>query len=82
MTAQHRIASQLNQAMMGQTIDVVVESVDPATGRLTGRSQWDAPEIDNLVIVQLNEGQSALPGQIVPVTVTTTGPYDLYGQLA
>ncbi|MCA9807996.1 MAG: 30S ribosomal protein S12 methylthiotransferase RimO [Cyanobacteria bacterium HKST-UBA06] len=82
MTAQHRIASQLNQAMRGQTIDVVVESVDPATGRLTGRSQWDAPEIDNLVIVQLNEGQSALPGQIVPVTVTTTGPYDLYGQLA
>lgn len=82
MELQQGISLKKNQAMIGKTIDVLVEGHgegEDEDGNPTGdklslaRSYRDAPEIDGYVIV---EGE--LPeGEIVPVRVTGATTYDL-----
>lgn len=82
MELQQGISLKKNQAMIGRTIEVLVEGHGEgedengeATGDLLslGRSYRDAPEIDGYVIVE-----GALPvGEIVPVRVTGATTYDL-----
>ncbi len=82
MELQQGISLKKNQAMIGKTLDVLVEGHgegEDDDGNLTGdllslaRSYRDAPEIDGYVIV---EGE--LPdGEIVPVRITGATTYDL-----
>ena len=74
MAMQQQIAFAKNQEMIGQTVDVLIDMVNQY-GTLVGRTQWDAPEIDNTVQVK---GQ-AVPGEIVQVKITHVTPYDLKG---
>lgn len=74
MALQQQIAFAQNQEMIGQTVNVLIDMVN-SYGTLLGRTQWDAPEIDNTVQVK---GQ-AVPGEIVPVKITHVTPYDLKG---
>ncbi len=76
MAIQQQIAFAQNQEMIGQTVDVLVDMVN-AYGTLIGRTQWDAPEIDNTVQIK---GQ-AVPGEIISVKITHVTPYDLKGIL-
>ncbi len=82
MELQQGISLKKNQAMIGQTIDVLVEGHGEGedddgqpTGDLLslGRSYRDAPEIDGYVIV---EGELPV-GEIVPVRITGATTYDL-----
>ncbi|MEB3174624.1 MAG: 30S ribosomal protein S12 methylthiotransferase RimO [Cyanobacteriota bacterium] len=77
MAAQQPISLRKNQACVGQTVPVLIEQENPATGQLIGRSPRFAPEVDGAVYVQ---GQASL-GQIVPVAITGADIYDLYGQV-
>ncbi|ELR96392.1 30S ribosomal protein S12 methylthiotransferase RimO [Gloeocapsa sp. PCC 73106] len=77
MAVQQPIAARKNQACVGQTVEVLIEQENPATGELIGRSGRFAPEVDGLVYVQ---GQASL-GTIVPVTITEADIYDLYGEV-
>lgn len=86
MTLQQGISLAKNQALVGRTIDVLVEghgASEDEEGRADGstlslgRSWRDAPEIDGYVIV---EGE--LPaGEIVPVRVTGATTYDLFANV-
>ena len=74
MAVQQPISLARNQALVGQTLDVLVEG--QGDGMSVGRSYRDAPEIDGLVLVQ-----AELPvGQIVPVHITAALEYDLVGE--
>ncbi len=73
MELQQGISLQINQSLVGKTLDVLVEGFDK--GISIGRSYRDAPEIDGLVLV---EGQAEI-GQIVPVRITGAMAYDLTG---
>ncbi len=79
MLAQQRISLENNQALVGQTLDVLIEGhgemEDSSEPIAVGRSYRDAPEIDGLVFV---EGQPPV-GEIVPVRITGAMPYDLSG---
>jgi ribosomal protein S12 methylthiotransferase len=77
MAIQQQIAYAYNQEMVGETVDVLVDLVNQY-GTAVGRTQWDAPEIDNTVQIK---GQ-AIPGEIVPVKITHVTPYDLKGIVA
>lgn len=77
MAIQQQIAYAQNQAMMGETVDVLIDMVNQY-GTAIGRTQWDAPEIDNTVQVK---GQ-AIPGEIIPVRINSVTPYDLKGVIA
>jgi len=74
MLLQQQISLQKNQALVGRTLDIIIEGVDNDLS--VGRSCRDAPEIDGLVIV---EGQAEI-GSIVPVVINGAMPYDLTGQ--
>jgi ribosomal protein S12 methylthiotransferase len=75
MQIQQQIAYAKNQEMTGQTVEVLIDTVN-SYGTLIGRTQWDAPEVDNTVQVK----GSGLPGEIIPVRITGVTPYDLKGQ--
>ena len=82
MLTQQRISLQKNQALIGKTLDVLIEGQGVVEGSSEmislGRSYRDAPEIDGMVIV---EGD--LPdGDISPVTITGAMTYDLTGIIA
>ncbi|MGR3501751.1 30S ribosomal protein S12 methylthiotransferase RimO [Pseudaestuariivita sp.] len=65
-------------AKVGQTLDVIVDSVEDDGA--TCRTKGDAPEIDGNLFI--DEGFEALqPGQIVSVTIDEAGEYDLWGRL-
>jgi ribosomal protein S12 methylthiotransferase len=71
------ISAHVLSKRVGRTIDVLVDDVEPDTGRAVGRSQWDAPEIDGTVII--HEADGIKPGDMVSVKVTESDEYDLYG---
>ncbi|MBZ0290091.1 MAG: 30S ribosomal protein S12 methylthiotransferase RimO, partial [Anaerolineae bacterium] len=82
MEMQQGISLAKNQALVGQTLDILVEGHGegededgkPTGETLTlGRSYRDAPEIDGYVIV---EGELPV-GEIVPVRLTGATAYDL-----
>jgi ribosomal protein S12 methylthiotransferase len=75
MTLQQSISLQINQALVGTSLPVLVEGVDG--GISVGRSYRDAPEIDGLVLFE----EAAQVGAIVPVQVTGAMAYDLAGRL-
>jgi len=82
MLTQQGISLQKNQALIGKTLDILIEGQGVVEGSSEmislGRSYRDAPEIDGMVIV---EGD--LPdGEISPVTITGAMTYDLTGIIA
>ncbi|MFQ6101494.1 MAG: 30S ribosomal protein S12 methylthiotransferase RimO [Anaerolineae bacterium] len=73
MEIQQPISLAKNQALVGRTLDVLIEG--QGDGVSVGRSYRDAPEIDGLVLVRAD-----LPvGEIVPVRITAALEYDLVG---
>jgi len=73
MELQQGISLARNRAIVGRTLEVLVEGCDE--GLSVGRSYRDAPEIDGLVLV---EGELPV-GRMVPVRITGALEYDLVG---
>src|SRR5690606_22662350 len=76
MQTQQGISLQRNQALVGRTLDVLVEGKDKHIS--LGRSYRDAPETDGMVLV---EGDLPV-GEIVPVRITGAMEYDLVGTVS
>jgi ribosomal protein S12 methylthiotransferase len=79
MLAQQAIALAKNQALVGQTLDVLVDEVDAKSRRAVGRHRGQAPDIDGRVVI---EKAKLWPGQVVPVRITGCDSYDLAGRVA
>jgi ribosomal protein S12 methylthiotransferase len=77
MALQQEIAQSWGRRQVGRTVDVLVEGVGEE-GVVAGRTCWDAPEVDGLVLA---EGEAAV-GEIVPVRLTAASAYDLWGKVA
>lgn len=73
MELQQGISLQINQSLVGQTMDILVEGHDK--GIAIGRSYRDAPEIDGLVFAECE----AAIGAMIPVRITGAMAYDLTG---
>jgi ribosomal protein S12 methylthiotransferase len=71
MTLQQGISLERNQALVGRTLQVLVEGT--GDGISLGRSYRDAPEIDGMVIL---EGEIPT-GEMVPARITGAMTYDL-----
>jgi len=79
MLKQQKISLEINQKLVGETLDVLIEGQGQVDGSdeiiSLGRSYRDAPEIDGIVVV---EGE--LPaGEIAKVQITGAMVYDLTG---
>jgi len=75
MELQESISLAKNQALVGKTLDVLIEGKDKDIS--VGRSYRDAPEIDGLTII---EGQAPV-GEIVKTRITGAMVHDLTAQL-
>ena len=77
MAVQQQIMFEFNQAQVGKTIDVIIDSSVPdQQGVWFGRSCGDAPDVDSLVFVTETDHPLAI-GKIVPCEVVTFQGYDL-----
>ncbi len=79
MEEQSRISDRRNEAMIGKTLTVLVESFDKYAECWFGRSEGDAPDIDGKVFFIPTSRVQA--GDFVQVTVTDTMDWDLIGEM-
>jgi ribosomal protein S12 methylthiotransferase len=77
MEVQQAISLEHHQALVGRTLDVLIEGLDERRGRWIGRTYRDAPEIDGLTFVRAEHDLES--GSIVPVRVTEAAHYDFHG---
>jgi ribosomal protein S12 methylthiotransferase len=75
MAAQREVSEEILATRVGTTIDVIIDEIDEEGA--TGRSKWDAPEIDGSVF--LNGEQKLKPGDIVQAHIDEADDYDLWG---
>ena len=76
MMRQLDISLEANRDKIGHVLEVIIDEEDE-DGAFIGRTRFDAPEIDNNVIV--NSTKSHLPGDIIKVKVTDAFDYDIVG---
>ncbi len=76
MSLQRRISRAQMQKRVGETCLVVLESQLP-DGRFSGRSQYEAPEVDGVITVT---GENLAIGDYVQVRITAATDYDLMGE--
>lgn len=78
MDAQYGIVLNSNEALVGRTLEVIVDGYDPYNDVYEGRTYRDAPEIDGKISFVCDG--SLQPGTFVNVTVTGYNEYDLLGE--
>ncbi|MBR5488478.1 MAG: radical SAM protein, partial [Firmicutes bacterium] len=76
MRQQIEISLASNQDKVGQILEVLVEDMDE-DGAYIGRTEYDAPEIDNSVI--FTSERQLTPGEFVRVQINDAFDYDLVG---
>lgn len=74
MAVQQPISLERNQALVGDTLDVLIEGHDQ--GLSAGRTHRDAPEVDGLVLIQ----QELPVGEIIPLRIVAALEYDLIAE--
>ncbi|MFH1389193.1 MAG: MiaB/RimO family radical SAM methylthiotransferase [Candidatus Margulisiibacteriota bacterium] len=77
MSAQAKISLTNNRALVGQKVEVMVESKKGAN--YLGRTRRDAPEIDG--IFHLRSAKPLSLGSLVKALITKATAYDLFGQI-
>jgi ribosomal protein S12 methylthiotransferase len=77
MERQREISLRKNRAMVGKTLEVLVDGEDRKKGTLKGRLKTQAPEIDGCVFLK----GAAKPGDWVMARITQAHPYDLVGEI-
>lgn len=77
MRRQLDISLESNRDKIGFTLDVIVDEEDDE-GAYIGRTRYDAPEIDNSVIISTNAEHK--PGDIIKVRVVDAFDYDIVGE--
>ncbi len=79
MALQQDVSRRRLKSLVGKKLRVLVEGFHPETDLLLkGRSEFQAPEVDGVVII--NEGQAPF-GTFSQVEITDTMEYDLVGRI-
>jgi len=85
MDLQSAISRKKNQALIGTIQRVMIDGADPDSGKLSGRTQAHAPEVDGLVFVEgydkLATSNRPDPGTMIDVRVTQAHDYDITGEI-
>lgn len=78
MRRQLDISREVNEEKVGNIMTVMVDGEDQE-GAYTGRTMYDAPEIDNTVI--FDSDRKLVPGDMVRVRIDDAFDYDLTGRM-
>jgi ribosomal protein S12 methylthiotransferase len=74
MAVQRDVSAEVLAGRVGKMIDVLIGDVDQDGA--TGRSAWDAPDIDGSVYIEATDGLK--PGDLIRARVTDSDEYDLW----
>jgi ribosomal protein S12 methylthiotransferase len=77
MAVQREVSAGVLASRIGKSIEVLIDETDEDGA--TGRSVWDAPEIDGSVFIE--DAGASRPGDLVRATVVETGDYDMWARL-
>lgn len=81
MDLQEEIAFSLAEEQVGTRVKVIVDRIE--NGRLVGRTEFDSPEVDPEIYIEVPDGKSApLPGEMIWAEVTDADGHDLIAILA
>jgi ribosomal protein S12 methylthiotransferase len=80
MLAQQEISLKKNKELVGKKVKVMLDYQDE-NKNLVGRTMADAPEVDNLVIIESSEKEVKF-GDIYSIDIGSADEYDLYGTIA
>ena len=81
MELQENVSLELHQRLSGKILRMIVDENND--GELTGRSQWDSPEVDPQIIIAPAEDTADIrEGEFVDVQITDVDAFELYGKLA
>ncbi|WP_243347759.1 30S ribosomal protein S12 methylthiotransferase RimO [Parabacteroides sp. FAFU027] len=75
MTVQERIAGEISQAKIGQTLRVIIDREEEDF--YVGRTEFDSPEVDPEVLVSKDKPLQI--GELYPVLIENADVFDLYG---
>ena len=75
---QQDIALQKNREMVGKTFEVLIDSQQG--GHYIGRTQYDSPEVDNLVLISRKTNRCEIGG-FYPVRITRAREYETTGKV-
>lgn len=78
MEIQQGISSKRNESLVGTDVRVLIDEV--VDGTALGRTEADAPEVDNEVTI--HDAADCGEGKFYDVRVDDSGPYDLFGKIA
>ncbi len=79
LAAQAVISDEMQQAKIGTTVESLVEGYDEESLMYFGRTQGDAPEVDNTIYFAAE--RELLPGEFVQVEILNADTYELIGQV-
>ena len=79
MEVQSGISYELNQEKIGKTFKVLFDRVEG--GYFVGRTEFDSPEVDNLVWVPVSEENHVRIGDFANVKINKADEFDLYGEV-
>ena len=81
MDLQSTISRKKNEALIGTIQRVMIDEVDREFGKLSGRTQAHAPEVDGAVFINRGDApDEMMPGQMVDVKILKALDYDLIGE--
>lgn len=75
MQTQQEVSAELLKARVGKTLPIIIDEQGATVS--TGRTKYDAPEIDGVVYVASKTPLK--PGEIVNVKIESSDEYDLHG---
>ncbi len=78
MELQEDISKAKNRTFEGKTVEVLIEETDDETAY--GRTQYDAPEVDNECILDMNSHE-VKPGDFCKASIGNSTAYELYGRI-
>lgn len=79
MAMQEEVAANAAQRAVGDKVKVLVERLEG--GKAVGRTEWDSPEVDPEIIVDL-KGRDVAPGDFINAVVTSAGAFELFADFA
>jgi ribosomal protein S12 methylthiotransferase len=83
MDLQSLISRKKNEALIGTVQRVMIDAIDDDSGKLTGRTQAHAPEVDGVIFLEETDTgnpSSPQPGEMIDVVIAGALDYDLIGK--
>lgn len=81
MAIQEDISYELNQRLIGTEVRVLIEDINKE--EITGRTEWDSPEVDPQVIIPIHDNASDIKvGDFIQVKIIKAEAFELIGELA